>query len=45
MIPMRVELLVELVNAVKFLHANVKLVHRDLKLSNMFAVRSKVLNL
>lgn len=45
MIPMPAQLLVELVNAVEFLHATVKLVHRDLKLSNMFAVRSKVLNM
>lgn len=45
MISMPVQLLVELVNAVEFLHKTAKLVHRDIKLSNMFALRFMVLNL
>lgn len=45
MISMPVQLLVELVNAVEFLHKTAELVHRDIKLSNMFALRSMVLNL
>ena len=45
MISMPVHLLVELVNAVEFLHKTAELVHRDIKLSNMFALRLMVLNL
>ena len=45
MISMPVQLLVELVNAVEFLHKTAELVHRDIKLSNMFALRFMVLNL
>lgn len=32
------ELLLGLVDAVRFLHKTIKLVHRDIKISNMFAV-------
>ena len=39
------ELLLGLVDAVLFLHTTILLVHLDIKLSNMFAVKVKVIML
>jgi hypothetical protein len=44
-IAMSLELLLGLVDAVRFLHKTIKLVHRDIKLSNMFAVPVPVIML
>ncbi len=43
MVTMSRELLSGLVDAVHFLHKNAKLVHRDIKLSNMFALQVEVI--
>ena len=39
------ELLLSLVDAVRFLHKKIELVHRDIKLSNMFALQDEVIML
>ena len=39
------ELFLSLVDAVRFLHKKIELVHRDIKLSNMFALQDEVIML